>query len=135
MFLSSKLLFSNSMPSCTSFSTAVADCVADSIAETTLFQIAITAERLCERWNSITIIQGRNTICVSHPPINVAFQQSWFHTPLFFLRNPPPPPWVTSGIVSIPLGPSQCPILKLYSKIIPTNLFMAWLGYIQTYKL
>ena len=36
---------------------------------------------------------------------------------LFFLRSPPPPPTlVTSGIVPIPPGPSQCPMLKLYAK-------------------
>ena len=48
----------------------------------------------------------------------------------FFLRSPPPPHRVTSGIVPIPLGPSQCPMLKLYYKLIPTSRFMAWLGYI-----
>ena len=47
-----------------------------------------------------------------------------------FFRGPPLPPRVTSGIVPIPPGPSQCPILKLYSKLNPTSQFMAWLGYI-----
>ena len=41
----------------------------------------------------------------------------------FFEKPASPSPWVTSG-------PSQCPILKLYSKLIPTSLFMARLGYI-----
>ena len=48
-----------------------------------------------------------------------------------------PPSRVTSGRVPIPPGPSQCPILKLYSKFIPTSRFMAWSAtyYLHNYKL
>ena len=49
---------------------------------------------------------------------------------LFFFKKPTSSPRVTSGIVLIPPGPSQCPMLKRYYKFIPTSQFMAWLGYI-----
>ena len=87
----------------------------------------------------------RVNVCVcGQCPSNFGYTQIFYSTSglenqqRFFLEaHLSPPRGVTTGIVPIPPGPSQCPILKLYSKIIPrVGLYPGSATYyLQNYKI